>query len=69
MSYNAQIETREIADSDLDSVVGGAAGLALQSNQGHLAGEGGAELADHSIIASGDANLHSGQASLTITAA
>lgn len=69
MSYNSQIETREIADSDLDSVAGGAAGLTLQNNQGHLAGEGGAELAGHSLIAGGDANLNSGQASLTITAA
>lgn len=69
MSHYTQIETREIADSDLDAVAGGAAGLTLQNNQGHLSGEGGAELAGHSLIASGDANLHSGQAGLTITAA
>ncbi|RNG23554.1 type A2 lantipeptide [Streptomyces botrytidirepellens] len=70
MSYNAQIETREISDADLDGVAAGAAGLALQGGYpGHLEGIGGAELAGHSVIVDGAANLQSGQAGLNVTAA
>lgn len=72
MSYNAHLETREIADSDLDAVAGGAAGLMLASQGSQLSGEGGAELAGHSVIANGAADLPTGQANLvnlTVTAA
>ncbi|WP_275559849.1 type A2 lantipeptide [Streptomyces sp. 5-6(2022)] len=67
--YNAQIETREISDADLDGVAAGAAGgLALQTQPGNLEGVGGLELAGHSVLVDGAANLPSGQAGLNVTA-
>lgn len=68
MSYNAQIETLEIADSALDAVVGGVAGLTLEGQPGHLEGMGGAELAGHGVTANGGANLQSGQVHLNAVA-
>ncbi|MBL1113654.1 type A2 lantipeptide [Streptomyces sp. 110] len=67
--YNAQIETREISDADLDGVAGGVAGgLTLQSQPGGLEGLGGVELAGHNVVVDGAANLWSGQAGLNVTA-
>ncbi|MFI0774922.1 hypothetical protein [Streptomyces sp. NPDC021212] len=69
MSYNTQIETREISDADLNGVAGGAAGLALQGGTpGQLEGTGGAELAGHSVIVDGAADLRTGQAGLSVNA-
>ncbi|MEU4891462.1 type A2 lantipeptide [Streptomyces sp. NPDC044780] len=68
MSNQAQIETREISDADLDGVAGGVAGLALQGGPGYLEGIGSAELAGHSLTVDGAADLHSGQAGLNVTA-
>lgn len=69
MSYNTQIETREISDADLNGVAGGAAGLALQGGApGQLGGTGGAELAGHSVTVDGAVDLRSGQAGLNVTA-
>ncbi|MFM9372198.1 hypothetical protein [Streptomyces sp. Da 82-17] len=68
MSYNAPIETREIADDALDGVAGGSAGLQLHGSPQGLHGAGGAELLGHGVFAEGAANLQSGTASLRINA-
>ncbi|MGW0732313.1 hypothetical protein [Streptomyces sp. NPDC002851] len=67
MSYNAQIETREIADDALDGVAGGAhSGLSLASHAGHLQGVGGVELAGHGVVSAGAVNLNNGHTHLNV---
>jgi hypothetical protein len=66
---NNQIETREIADGALDSVVGGSAGLLVEGQPGQLSASGGAELAGHGVAVDGGASLQDGQAGLNVTAA
>ncbi|MDI3409002.1 hypothetical protein [Streptomyces cavernicola] len=66
MSYNAPIETREIADDALDALAGGAAALNLHGDQNHVQGFGGVELAGHGVVADGVADLQNGTANLNV---
>lgn len=68
MSYNSQIETREIADAALDAIAGGANGgaLSLHGTTDHLCGVGGVELAGHGLVTEGMADLKNGVANLNV---
>lgn len=68
MSYNAQIETREIADDALDGVAGGVAALAVHGSPAELHAVGGADIAGHGVAGSGSLCLESGTANLNIAA-